>query len=250
MAALIWMLGAALCDAQDEPVLSRLSTGIALGASFPSGSSAAPGDPIYLFDDATIRAAFAMTAGYMITPDLELELTLEGLIAAGSERASRIQRERIEAAYPDYLIESSRMMQQPAFLLPSLGLSYRFRLGDLSIEPGFLACYGVVEGADLPIQLKKKGANDYRSIRHRSSGGGAFIPVPALVCRYTFKEEGYRYGLYFRAAYFNASFDTPFTTSEESLDVPLRTTSFTTHHSFQALHIALGIHLSPPLTPP
>ncbi len=248
IAALIWMLAATPGQAQSDKGTSRLSVGVALGASFPSGNrAAAPGDPIYVFDEATTWATFAMTASYRLTSDLAVELTIESPVAENRETASRIQRERIEAAYPDYLIESSHMVDLPGLLLPSIGLSYRFRFGGLSVEPGLHAAYGMVEAANLPIQLKKKGANDYRSIIHETRGGEALMPFPSLVCRYTFKEDEHRYGVYLRAAYFSTSFDTPYTTSEESLHAPPSTRSFTTHHSFQALHVALGIHVSSPM---
>ena len=246
---LIWLAATALCHAQDEArdrsLLERLSCGIAFGVSVPSGNGGtAPGDPIYLFDNATVRGVFAVTASYWLTSHLALDLTLEVPVEDTRETALGIQRERIERAYPDYLLEAHQMITQPSFLLPSLGLSYSFRFGAMSVEPGLLACYSVVEPADLSIQLKRKGANDYRSIIHQSSGGGAFALVPALICRYTFEEGNYRYGLYLRTAYFSASPDTPYSTSDESLGAPPRTTSYTTHHSFQAVHIALGIHCS------
>lgn len=248
MRSLVLALGIALLSASlslaqesdgEDSLMHRFSAGIFLGPSVPLRKSGlGDSDPYTLVDNAPLRMSMAITCSYRLTPAIALEGSAEVFSMASLDRA---QKEHAEAAYPDEHLVTSSINHEGAIGVGG-GLSYRISLGPFSLEPSLFLYYLQIDSIPSSVLLKKKGANEYRSIAHRVAVAKDVAIVPTVTIRLPFTEDAARWGAILRASYIRASFDVEHILTESNLKETPHVESFTARHTLDMLNLQIGIY--------
>lgn len=146
--------------------------------------------------------------------------------------------------YPDHDLLAGAITPVSSMDL-TIGPTWKFNIGRLGLRPAILVAYSLVLPRDDRLFLKRRGSNEYRSVRERFSDAGSLGVVPALILNYPLDRRSSS-GIQFRIGYRRTHFAIAAQTTDQTLLNDDITSSNITYGG-DMVFVAVGVYGALPL---